>query len=116
MLLQGRGTSLKAVSFELKLFSTSRKGSLAADLTDPQDIRFLPQPNAFISDDGQFIKIPCTNGTIGEVTIGSYYDKASTILVAEAILDNGMRIRGILFSSGVTEIPIPKQELQFSDK
>jgi hypothetical protein len=109
LLLQSIGTPIvRAVSFELKLFSTSRKGSIAADTQDPQDIRFLPQPNAFVSDDGQLIKIPCTDGITGEVTLGSYHDRASTILVADAILNNGGRIRGVLFSTGITDIPIPK--------
>ena len=98
----------RSVSFEVKLFSTSRKGSIAADNTDPQDIRFLPQQDAFISDDGQFIKIPCGDGVNGEVSIGSWHDMASTILVAEAILNNGRRIRGVLLTGGISEIPIPK--------
>lgn len=109
LLLQSSGTPIvRAVSFELKLFSTSRKGSIAADTQDPQDIRFLPQPNAFVFEDGQLIKIPCTDGINGEVTLGSYHDRASTILIADAILNNGGRIRGVLMSGGITEIPIPK--------
>ena len=111
LLLRSSGTPIvRAVSFELKLFSTSRKGSIAADTQDPQDIRFLPQQNAFVSEEGQFIKIPCTDGYSGEVTLGSYHDRASSILVADAILDNGGRIRGVLVSSGITEIPIPKSK------
>ncbi len=112
LLLRSAGTQPppKAIFFELKLFSTSRKGSLTSDGTDSPDIRFLPHQNAVLGDDRQFIKIPCLDGINGQVFIGSYDDKASTILVAEAILDNGTRIRGVLFSQGLTEIPIPKQQ------
>jgi hypothetical protein len=116
LLIQQNGTLLRAISFEVKLFSTSRKGSMAADNSDPHDIRFLPQPKADLTDDGQLIKIPCVDGVTGEVTIGSFHDKASTILAAEAILDNGTRIRGVLFLQGLTEIPIPKQDLTVIDK
>ena len=61
-----------------------------------------------LSEDGQLIKVQCTDGFTGEVIIGSYHDRGSAILVADAILNNGMRIKGnLLESGGPTEIPIP---------
>src|SRR5688572_13148822 len=75
--LQGKnGTEppVKAQSFELKLFSTTTAGMCSAATLGGQDIRFLSQPPAKLSDDGQFLMIPCLNGKTGEVIIGSFHD------------------------------------------
>ena len=104
----GNFSQLKVVSFELKFFSTTSAGLSSTISNNPPDIRFLPSKNSILSDDGQFIKIQCADGFTGETIIASYHDRGSAILVAEAILNNGMRIKGnLLESGGPTEIPIP---------
>jgi hypothetical protein len=99
----------KAVSFELALFSTSIGSITSTTATGSPDIRFLPQTNAVLSNQDQFMTMPCIDGRTGEFVIGSYDKSASTTLVGFAILSDGRRIKGnLLKSDGITEIPIPK--------
>ena len=101
--------SSRAVGFELALFSTSIGGSASTGASGSPDLRFLSQTNAVLSNQDQFITMPCTDGRTGESFIGSYHPSASTTLVAIAILADGRRIKGnLLKSGGPTEIPIPK--------
>lgn len=105
----GTQPPLRAVSFELGLFSTSSGGATSNSGSGSFDIRLLPQTNAEISNKDQFMTMPCTNGRTGEFAIGTYHQSASTTLVTIAILEDGRKIKGnLLKSGGVTEIPIPK--------
>ena len=100
---------LRAVGFELVLFSTSIRGSTSTVPSGSPDLRFLPPSNAVLSNQDQFLTMPCADGRTGEFFIGSYNSPASTTLVAIAILADGRRIKGnLLKSNGITEIPIPK--------
>ena len=101
--------SSRAVGFELALFSTSIGGSASTGASGSPDLRFLSQTNAVLSNQDQFMTMPCTDGRTGESFIGCYHPSASTTLVAMAILADGRRIKGhLLKSGGPTEIPIPK--------
>ena len=101
--------SSRAVGFELALFSTSIGGSTSTATSGSPDLRFLPQTNAVLSNQDQFIAMTCADGRTGESFIGAYYPSASTTLVAIAILADGRRIKGnLLTTGGPTEIPIPK--------
>jgi hypothetical protein len=103
----------RAVGFELALFSTSIGGSTSTATSGAPDIQFLAQPSAVLSNQDQFMSMPCTDGRTGEFFIGSHHSLASTTLVAFAILADGRRIKGnLLKSGGPTEIPIPKTALQ----
>jgi hypothetical protein len=107
--INGTPLTSRAVNFELRLFSTTSGGVTSNTGTDPPDLRFQSQNSAVISEEGQFVTMPCIDGRTGSALIGSYHQPASTILVAVAILQDGRRIKGnLLKSGGPTEIPIPK--------
>jgi hypothetical protein len=106
--------SSRAVGFELALFSTSIGGSTSTAASGSPDLRFLPQTNAVLSNQDQFMALPSADGSTGQLFIGSYYTSASTTLVAIAILADGRRIKGnLLTPGGPTEIPIPKTINQY---
>ena len=99
----------RAVGFELALFSTSIGGSTSTATSGAPDIQFLAHPSAVLSNQDQFMSIPCADSRTGEFFIGSHHSLASTTLVAFAILADGRRIKGnLLRTGGITEIPIPK--------
>ena len=101
--------SSRAVSFELALFSTSIGGSTSTAESGSSDFQFLPQANAVLSNQDQLMTMTCADGRTGEFFIDSHHPKASTTLVAMAILADGRRIKGnLLTTGGPTEIPIPK--------
>ena len=110
----GGSPTVKAKAFELRLINTSKQPGIClnAPLTPSApkpDLRFLPQDNATISQQEQFIKIPCEDGENGEAVIGSFDGGGWTILTAEAILENNTRIKGVLMQDKTKkEIPIPK--------
>jgi len=104
----GQGLS-RVIGFELVLFSTSFGGVVSTATSGSPDLRFLSQANAVLSNQSQFMSMPCTDGRTGEFLIGSYNSSASTTLVALAVLADGRRIKGnLLKSGGIIQIPIPK--------
>lgn len=107
-------SSVKAKWFELRLVNTSKQPGVCINtpLTPSglqPDLRFLSQPGATVSPDGQFIRIPCEDGENGEAVIGSYDGGGWTILTAKAILENGNSADGVLSQDkSKKDIPIPK--------
>lgn len=107
--------ALQAVEFELRLSTTSREPGITINAplnpsANPKpDIRFLEHPEGELFEEDQFIKIPCRDGTTGEVIIGSFDGGGWTILTADAILEGGLRIKGFLMQDrNIKRIPVPK--------
>ncbi len=113
----GQPSPLKVGRFEVTLSNTSTEKGITLNMpVDPSadqlpDIRILPARIGESIDDGQFIDFTSTDGKTGMVTLASYDGGGWTTLKAVAVMENGMRIDGMLLrSGGVTEIPIPKRD------
>lgn len=113
----GQPASLRVESFELKLDSTSREPGITINMpltpsaSQLPDIRFLPTSIGESISEDQEISFPSPDGRTGTATIASYDGGGWTTLTAVAILENGFRIEGSLFTPrGVKRIPIPKRD------
>ncbi|MBK9571142.1 MAG: hypothetical protein IPO53_15350 [Chitinophagaceae bacterium] len=117
--VQGRNggvSSLKAVSFELKLSNTSREPGTTLNMplqpsaNQLPDIRFIPHTIGESIDEDQNIEINSADGKTGTATLASYDGGGWTTLTAVAVLEGGFRIEGTLLTpTGIKEIPIPKR-------
>ena len=89
---------------------TAIKNNIQSDsITSMFAYRFMDQAGAIVSQYGQKISIPGRDGVNGFVVVGSFDNIPGTMLKAEAILDDGTRLKGRLYNSpGVQRIPIPK--------
>lgn len=111
----GKPSSLKVRSFELRLLNTSKEPGITINTpinsADPlPDLRFLPQSNGETDDDFQVIEIQSINGISGTASIAAYDGGGWTTLTATAIMEDKSRIQGsLLVSGGITDIPIPKR-------
>jgi hypothetical protein len=125
---RGGGLPSSAVKrFELSLIATSEEpgitvnypvdignapipGAAVVPTAYLPDLRFIATPSALSIDDDQTVKIASQNGSTGKAYIASYDGGAYSNLVGEAVLENGMRLKGhLLTPSGPIDVPIPKR-------
>lgn len=110
----GQPPTVKAKKFELRLSNTTREPgmTITAPLTsvgDLPDLRFIPQLNANISDEFQFMELKCTDGISGTASIAAFDGGGWSTLTVVAILDDETRIPGsLLIPGGPYDIAIPK--------
>jgi hypothetical protein len=113
----GKPLNYKASSFELHMTNTSREPGITINYpvspaaNQLPDLRFIPAAIAESNEDDQKITIPSKNGVSGETFIASYDGGGRTTLNVEAVLTDGVHIKGqLLVSGGDEDILIPKRD------
>jgi hypothetical protein len=114
--LHGGAVPLKVGSFEIRLNNTSKEPGICINAPvnpgDPKpDLQFIPEGGGEISEEGQFVFVSSPDGNTGSVTVGAFDGGGWSMLTAEAVMEDGMRLKGKLMTpTGTTEILLPKRQ------
>ena len=113
----GRSASEKAKSFKLRLSNTSKERGITINMPlapaaqQMPDLRFHPQQNAIITEEGQSMIISCPAGCLtANFKIACYDGGAWTTLTAVALLETDSIKGSLLEPGGEKNILIPKRE------
>ncbi|GAC1484060.1 MAG: hypothetical protein NVS1B13_09100 [Flavisolibacter sp.] len=112
----GKPLKVEAKYFELKLHNTSQEQGttinfpIIASASPQPDMKILPAEGVTLANNGQSARLDCEDGSSGSAIIAAFDGAAISTLVVEAVLENGMRLKGELMKpGGATDIVLPKR-------